>query len=270
MADHRTEADAIAEIATRGQEPVAISEDELHLPWVTVGPDGRAHVTDVTGFARKPRDVQEHRIFTEVESWLAYLERFRTPETILFGSPETATVEAVFDYHADSATPGLGQNRATWKMRTSDEWRAWSAIDGQLMRQEAFAEHLTEHRAEILRPDAATMLELAQSFQATSEVAFKSRVSLETGAVTFLVDEKVDGTGMVGERAVKAPQTLTLRMPVIAAGAPLELTARLRWRTGRDGLRIGIAIEQAAQIVRQAFTDAVAGIETATELRVLR
>lgn len=270
MTDHRTEADAIAEIAARVQIPFVVDEGSLHLPHITVGADGRAHVTDVTAFARKPRDVREHVIFTEVESWLAYVERFRTPETILFGNPETATVDAVFDYHADSATPGLCENRATWKMRTSDEWRAWSAIDGQLMRQDAFAEHLVGHRGEVLRPDAATMLELAQSFQATTEVAFKSRVSLETGAVTFLVDEKVEGTGMVGERAVKAPQTLTLRMPVIAAGAPLELTARLRWRTVRDGLRLGIVIEQAAQIIRQAFTDAVTGIETATELRVLR
>lgn len=270
LAANRTETDAIAALASRAAGILEVPDELLFQPHILQDVDGKPHVLDLSRYARVPRDVHADVAFSEVESWLLYIERFRTPETILFGYVDDARVKAIFDYHADSRTPGLARNAATYRMLPSEQWTAWQAIDGNLLNQDAFAEHLVERRGDILKPDAATMLELAQTFHATLDTQFKSKVSLETGAVTFLVDEQVHGAGMVGEKKVTAPQTITLRMPVTQGGDPIELTARLRWRAGRDGLKLGVTIERTAEVWRDAFTRAVERIEAETGIPVLR
>lgn len=164
----------------------------------------------------------------DADSLVAYIERHKsTVGTTIWSDLDRARIVAVLDDHQnDSATAGWGQHRATLQLRSTPDWDHWVKNDGKLLDQQTFAEHIEDGADAIREPAPATMLEVAQSFQAKRGVNFSSSRHLG-GEVEFAFEETVAArAGQKGK--LEVPSVFTLGVAPFEGASLYELKARLR------------------------------------------
>jgi uncharacterized protein YfdQ (DUF2303 family) len=189
---------------------------------------------------------------TTVDELAKFVDEFYdAARTTLWLDEEAEKVVAVLN----DATPegaGWGDHRAHVSLQHTPEWEHWLGLDNRLVSQEAFADHIEEGLPEIVSPDGADLLELAQSFHATTEATFRSARRLSSGEVRFQYDENVQASaGVAGDMAI--PDTFELRVAPFIGDEPLAMTARLRYRLHGGKLDIGYRLMRPEQVVRDSL-----------------
>jgi uncharacterized protein YfdQ (DUF2303 family) len=176
-------------------------------------------------------------------------EHYNASGTTVWVSEQQQSVVAVLNDHSMDGT-GWRDHRADLTLERSDQWKHWTNRDGTLGSQEAFAEHIEDGLAEIVRPDGADLLELAQSFHATTSATFRSARRLSSGEVKIVYDEEVQATaGQAGDLTI--PDTFDLAMPVFIGEAPVHVVARLKYRLNQGNLTIGYRLVRPNEAVRE-------------------
>jgi len=232
-------------------------------------PDG-FHAQGLEDFIGDRTDRAGTATFQDVASFLAYVDRFRTEQTLLFGSEQGGTVTAHLDYHEGGAKGSAGTclHRATLALAFTLEWRAWTGINGKPLPQVQFAEFLEDHRLEIAEPDGAKVLEAARSLESTKSVDFKSAVNLSNGLVTLKYEEKERGAGNV-----TVPSEFLLGLsPYESWGEPLPkhaLRAMLRYRIADQKLSFIVRLIRPEDVLRAAFAGVLAAVEAGCGLKPL-
>jgi uncharacterized protein YfdQ (DUF2303 family) len=113
------------------------------------------------------------------------------------------------------------------------------------------------------------MLELAKSFQATKGVTFRSDKRLDNGQVQVLYEETIEAkAGQRGEMTV--PPVFVLALQPFEGSDTYRVQARLRYRISDGTLTIGYVLDRPEDVIRAAFDDVLAEIETTTELTAYR
>lgn len=136
------------------------------------------------------------------------------------------------------------------------------------MTQEAFAEFLEDNLTDIVKPEAADLLEMAQLLTGTKGVTFKSGKNLKTGAIDFAYTEAIDAGGR-RDGDMKVPDHFVIGLCPFVGSAGVEVKARLRFRISDSGkLSFLYLLEQPHKIVERAFAAIRSDIEGATELPV--
>src|SRR5690349_5150756 len=178
---------AVIAAAERAVEPHEIDPSKVYR----VGsPDGE--LLDLEYVLEHPRrPAGEYRLAT-VESFTDLVDRFGGDGLTIWIDPDVRQVEAVFNDNA-SGQPGWADFRAVLPLAATTEWRHWTDGDGRMMDQEAFAEHIEEGVKELVEPDAATMLEIAQSIQATVNTEFRSARRVADGEIQMVYVENIEG-----------------------------------------------------------------------------
>ena len=124
------------------------------------------------------------------------------------------------------------------------------------MGQEDFALHIEAGLQEIEQPDAADLLEIAQSFHATTGAAFRSAIRLASGEQQFTYEENIEAkAGRSGQLAV--PTTFILLVAPFVGEQERQVVAKLRYRISSGRLQLGYKLERPDKIVRDAL-DSVA------------
>ncbi|MCQ6250873.1 DUF2303 family protein [Streptomyces malaysiensis] len=251
-------AQTIANLALRTAPPVALDLGKVHAFHTPSG----VHTVDLTG--DKHRDTPARKTGTttvrDATSFLAYYEKHHDDATEVYADADRLTITAVLDAHQTDAAR-WGQHRLHLALRKTDAWQQWMVSDGQLMKQDEFAEFLEDHLPELLEPAAATMLEIAQSIQGATKAEFQSGTRLQTGERQFKFVETVSAkAGQKGELTI--PEQFTIGLVPFEGSEGYRLTARLRYRIESGGsLRMGYKLERPADILRTAFGDVREGIE---------
>ncbi|MFF8409020.1 DUF2303 family protein [Streptomyces omiyaensis] len=204
----------------------------------------------------------------DTTSFASYFAKHADPDTEVYADAERLTVTAVLDAHTPAAARWSG-HRLVLHLRKTDAWSQWMRQDGQLMQQEQFAEFLEDHLPELLKPSAADMLEIAQSIQGATKVDWQSSSRLATGQRQFQFVETV--TAKAGQKGqLTIPETFTVGLVPFEGSAGYELTARFRYRLGRDGgLTLGYKLERPDDVLRTAFADVVDTIDGDIEQPVM-
>lgn len=208
--------------------------------------------------------------FQDAVSFCSYVNSFKDSRTRILADAtlQVLSFTALLDYHgAGEMKPEFVSHRASLALKHSEEWKLWSANDNKLIPQADFAEFLEDNRADIIKPDSATMLEIARELQAHSEVNFASKVNLRNGAAVLSYDEQIKATVSTGQ--IEMPETFTIRIPVFFGEAAIEITARLRFRITEGKLKFQYKLYRPAEIIGKAFDVARAEIASATTLEVL-
>lgn len=247
-------ASVVAEVTRVGMVPRELAVGTVYL--VADG-DGHQRVVDTDDYGWTPRRTVRSVVVEDVPSLLGYLtlhgDADRPPE--VWANRAEGEVLGVLD-------PPLGDEPA-WcshtvvlRLKPTPEWGEWVAASGKLMSQDEFAELVEDRVADIVDPTGAEMLELAQSFHATSKVAFESSSFLADGRRGLEFRETVDAkAGRTGQIQVPAVFHLALR-PWEGVTA-FKVTARLRYRIESGRLRIGYKLVDPDGILRVAFDDVV-------------
>lgn len=264
-----TEADAIAALATKAAGTAQVLE----------GPDSRkflilpagltqTEVSDPHGLKLTlPRYISQNVTLQTVDSLIAYVQRFKLPQTLLFADMAQSHISAAVDYHRppaaaeDKLAPLAEQaqhvaHRASMVLPFSEEWKLWTGIDGRLVGQLDFARFIEENAPDIVAPEPAALLEAVRDLQALRKVNFIKAVRTESGNENF---EYTTETTNVTKGGVELPKQFKLKIPVYFGESAVEIFAYLRWKVDVEegGLTLGIALNR-REHVRQAVFKLIA------------
>lgn len=196
-----------------------------------------------------------------------YVGAHKTVATELYGTWRERRVVAVLNDHA-AAAAGWGDHRAILTLAATPEWLTWEYLDGKYLSQVEFAEHIINTTADIVSPDAADLLEMAETFSATKSVAFKSGSRLRDGQRQLTYVEEISaGGGTAG--TVSIPDHILLTLAPFDGADPVDIGARIRYRIGEGSLRIGYVLDRPDLVLREAFERVVATVEQATGITAM-
>jgi uncharacterized protein YfdQ (DUF2303 family) len=234
--------------------------------------DGRVETVDLTGdrYHDSPRRKTGTTVVRDAPSFLAYWRKHSDSDSDIYADRDARKVTAVIDANGVDQ-PRFGVHRLVLQLKHTDSFDAWSARSGKLMNQTAFAEFLEDHRADIQSPPAADLLELAQTFQATTKVTFRSGTALKSGQRQLqYVEETNASAGSKGQITIPDEFQLALR---IFEGAEVAdaVTARLRYRIDSDGkLGLLFILDQLSDVVNAAFEGVVDQLAGGVSVPILR
>jgi uncharacterized protein YfdQ (DUF2303 family) len=190
----------------------------------------------------------------DVASLIAYTKNHEDDGTTVWIHPTSGQVVSVMNDHigSDAPVPGWGDHRAILKLATTPEWDFWVGQDNKLMSQTEFAEHIETGMQEIVEPDAADVLELAQSFHATSSATFRSSTRLQSGEQRFVYEETIDAkAGPSGDLTI--PTWILLELAPFIGEEPTRLAARFRFRLTSGHLSLCYKLDRPDKVKRDAI-----------------
>ncbi len=263
-----TDTQPIIDAATRAAEPSAL--DETARFHTVVSTDGVVEIIDLDKlrddrrFAHQPRRKEGIYRVHDAPSFVAYLNKHADPDTEVWADSVNAKIVGVLDAHeqTDGTVPGARHesHRVEYAVLLTDAWKAWTAIDGQLVDQERLAEHFEDRSIDIIKPSAADMLELAQSFRATTSLAFESSKRLSDGQRQFEYREDVQA--QAGKRGqLDIPEVFEIALKPFEGADPFKVTARFRYRIAAGRLLVGYKLDRPEDVLRQAFKTVVDNVE---------
>ncbi|MDX3074593.1 DUF2303 family protein [Streptomyces sp. MI02-7b] len=245
---------AIIDTAHRAAEPTKVEPGEIYLVATATGD---VRTIDLTG--DQYLDTPSRKVGTttvrDAGSFLAYYDKHHDDSSEVYSDVEKLSVTAVLDAHSDDAA-AWQQHRLILSLRQTKPWREWLALDGQLVDQDRFASFLEDHLPDLVAPDSATMLEIAQSIQATTSASFQSSSRLQSGERKLVYTE--DTTAKAGGNGeLTIPEVFQIAVMPFEGAERYRIQARLKYRIGRDGLRLGFKLEQPEDRLAAAFQDVV-------------
>lgn len=247
--------DHIANLAVAGVE-TRIIESVPHV----ILPPGHS-MQSFEKLLPKPLRLKEHLQIQNVSSFVDYFQLFANDATIIFANEEAATITAVFDYHKPN-NPSHCEHKATLKLVHSDEWKAWVNNNGKGLSQRSMAEFIEDNIKDVVKPDGATLLEIAKTLQATKKLAFRSSQELQNGQVQLTYNEEIEGqAGATGQ--LQIPKEIVIGARVYKGQEAYQLTARLRYRIDGNGiLTFSYHINNVEKILEDAFATVLQQVKT--------
>lgn len=260
MTDKSISFDAIIEAARETARPVELDPHKRAIHAFVVPQNAKLERVEVYDHDLPAPDRLLGTVRVEtVESLMAYVKEFydAAMTTAWVDCAERRVIAVLNDARRDSAQ--WRDHRAVLQLQLTPEWKRWRAKDSRLMGQEEFAEHIEESELDIVAPDAAELLEIAQTFHASTKAEFKSGTRLKTGEVTFAWIEETKATaGRKGELTI--PDKFELSIAPFEGEERRPLTALLRYRV-RDGhLTIGYKLVRPDDVLRDALELIAAGL----------
>ncbi len=253
---------AIAAGAALGdpRSPVA---DEKAGVFTVVPKDYR--IDDLEKFLPRPLRINEAVTLHDTDSFIAYVNNFKLPVSLIFFDTIEEEFLAVLDYHEVETASWCGHT-ATFKPRRSVEFETWMGTNRKQMTQVDFARFLEENMPDVVEPSSADLLQVALTFEAKKSVEFASGVRLANGQIQFAYDEIVRGTAQKG--TIEIPEQFVIGVPIHINGPAYRIPVRLRWRL-QEGkvifwyeiLRPHRFIEDALKEIRERV-----GVETSTTI----
>lgn len=268
----------IAALARAGVAPAILAPGNVY---VVHGADGSVNKYDVTGdeYRDFPRRIRQTVALTHVDSLTAYWDKHADQSSEVYADRTKRTITAILDahhkYEDDEPTrPRWQGHRAVLTLTYSDPIKAWLDSNNTLFTQIGFAEFVEDWMGYIVDPDAADLVEMAQSFQATTKANFKSAFRLVNGQRQLEYTEQIDATSSVKGDSIAVPTAMSLRLPVWrGADTAEDLTARIRYRVNHNGpgqLGIGYKLDRVAETLDAAFEAEIAHVEQHVGRPVLR
>ena len=242
---------AIIDVAQRAAQAQQLEAGHVYA--VAVG--DRVERIDLTGpeYTGKPPRKAGTTIVRDYDSFIAYFTKHSDDDTEVYADIERRTITAVLDAHHPGA-PRWGSHRLELRLRPTAAWEAWTAQDNKLVPQDKFGEFVEDNLTDFVEPTAATMLELAESFEATTKAEFQSSQRLDSGQRRFAYTEDVQAkAGHRGE--ITIPATLTLALRPFEGAEPYKVIARFKYRLDAGNLTLGFKIERPGDILAAAFDD---------------
>jgi len=205
-----------------------------------------------------PLRVEETVKHTTVASFLEYCREFSTPSSAIFLDTSANTFTAVLDYHG--VYPGWCKHKATYSLKPTKEWTAWTANDKKTMSQEEFGRFIEDNLVEITQPPSGKMLEVALSLQAKTKVDFSRAVRLDNGETQFQYVENIEGKAGING-AMKIPDLFTIGLVLYEGGDAYQVDARFRYRIREGGLTLWYELVRPHKTVEANIADTRKAVE---------
>lgn len=282
----RSEADAVHKQALLGVEPVELIPGRIYAIRTSAGFQTidltTEQVLQAVGWERE-RAVSRYS-FHDIKSFTDYVNGIfarRTAEgkpaqdgddgayrplrnhALCIADEAALTIRLIFDAQPNE----WGDVHADLKLQIAPEAQRWVSSSGKYMTQQDFAEFCELNLESFSSPAAATILEIAQTFQAKTTVDFGSAVRLSNGAIKLKREEKVEATA--GERAdITIPEELRLALPIFKYDKTYEVRARLRYRVRDSAVHLSVLLIDPEMAFEHAFREVANQVSTQLDMPV--
>lgn len=266
MTNTDTSVQAVAALAQQALAPKGVDPGGIYL---VATADGGIKTVDLTGpeYTGKLARKTGTTTVRDAASFLTYYGKHHDDATEVYSDVEALSVTAVLDANA-ADQPRFGGHRVTLALRRTKAWTEWLALDGHLVDQDKFANFLEDHLVHLVEPDAATMLEIAQSIKATTKAEFQSSSRLQSGERKFsYVEDTKASAGAKGDLTI--PETFKIAVPPFEGADAYSMTARFKYRTDRGQLALGFKLEQPEERAKAAFADVLLAISEGINTPIL-
>ncbi|MGQ4350500.1 DUF2303 family protein [Streptomyces sp. SAS_275] len=266
MTNTDTSVQAVAALAQQALNPKEVEPGGIYLVATANGNIERVDLTgpEYTGTLARKTGLT---VVRDAASFLTYYGKHKDDASEVYSDVERLSITAVLDAHA-ADEPGFGDHRLTLALRRTKAWQEWCELDGKLVDQDRFANFLEDHLPNLVDPDAATMLEIAQSIKATTKAQFQSSSRLQSGERKFVFTE--DTTTSAGSRGDLAiPETFKIAVPPFEGADAYSMTARFKYRLNGSVLTLGFKLEQPEERAKAAFTDVLTAISEGIDTPIL-
>lgn len=231
-------------------------------------------------------DLEEHQprpnrkkgcvTLASAHSFVAWVNRNKTPETVIYAKESATSFMAIFNGHQANQQPtpgtdvaegaaympgeaGWGDFTAQYGCPLSDEWRRWhgnsqhaAEVDAKRpMKHADFIQFIEDNLLDITTPASGQMLSAVRSFEAKRDVKFVSAKRMENGDTQFSYAE--DTQQQVAAGALALPSTFEITIPVFKGGAPYVIAANLRYRCNASGLSLWYELVRPHKSLEHAF-----------------
>lgn len=231
-------------------------------------PDG-FKVEDLSDIAvkRAPARANHAPKFSTLASFCDYLNTFKETGTRIFADPDKRAFLGVINYSDPIAGANYCDHRANYTIALSADFQEWNEKDGTKMTQEEFALFVEENAPVFMKPDAATMRELASDLQVHNEVKFQSGTRLQDGQIQFGYVEEIQGrAGKSGDIVI--PVSFDVKMPIFYGGKEETIKAWFKYRLIGGKLTLWYELYRVQEVLEKAFTAAVDDIAKVTATKV--
>lgn len=209
----------------------------------------------------------------DAESFIAYYA-LHSEGAPVYATLQPAQFVAVLNDHTKTEA-GYRDHRSIFKVAHSPEWESWTKHNGSgaaFNSNESFALFLEENALDIVKPDAAQMLQIALNFRVNADVRFSTSQRLQDGNVELAFANVVNASaGSTAGGKLKIPETFTIEIPVFAGlnAKKYKVEARFRYRLREGSLSLWYELIHSRKAMEQAFKDIWAQIEKATKATIL-
>ena len=263
----RTEADAVIEQTLLGVPPVELKPGHVYAVRTREGFKtidlNQLDVLRAAGCKRL--NPQSSYCFYTVESFAAYVNKVfdanddgedaympRRNHALCIADEGARTIRLIFDAQPNQ----WGTVYADLKLLGSSEAKRWLDASGKYLPQQDFAEFCELNLESFSSPDAATILEIAQTFQARTTVDFSSATRLSSGAIKLKREETINATA--GERAdISIPEDLTVALPLFRYCKSYAVKARLRYRIVDSAVNLSVLLLDPEMAIEHAFKEVI-------------
>lgn len=262
------------EIFTEGKAAKPVHDVE-GVP-VIVLPDGdgewRHEVVDVEKHLANPRRKRGSVVVRDVASFIAYVKRHQTESTIAAATDE-GDIVAVLDHHAPGpdGEAGWGEHSVQLHRPRTTAFKAWVATDRKPLTQVQFAEFLEERIGEIVAPDGADLIRVAQTFTASKKINFSQAHRLDNGQMQAQYVEELEGGASGAGGTLQVPTAFDLLLQPYRDSESFPISAALRWRLNEGRLTFTFLLSEVLeQRLEEIHDEAIDEVESATGVTVLR
>ena len=246
------DAAAIIRDLTHGAGKPSVLEPGGIYAWLS---EGKVHTVDLTDdrYLEQPKRKAGTVAVRNVASFAHYYAKHSSANSDVFANLDAGTFTAVIDAHT-AIEPDWQQHRLILQLEQTLPWKTWVSRDRKMQAQQEFAEFLEDNARDVApngRVTAADLLEVAQSFQASTQVKYTSGQRLATGQTQFTYTEDVDAKA--GRRGtVEIPAEFDLAIVPYEDCEPKIMAARFRYRLDHGDLRLGYFLNDPARGAREA------------------
>ncbi len=247
---HGAEGQVIVDITREAEQAKLVELDATKLYAVPTHADRR--VLDLREYLDAPDRAKGTVTVQTVDDFARYITRHDSLDgTTVWVDMDTALIVGVLDDHGQEA-PGWGEHRARLQLKPTDEWAHWTKLDGRLVDQETFAEHLEDGLREVVEPAGQIMLEVAQSMQGHTKAEWRQARRLQDGSIGFLYSEDATATAG-GNGELEIPERFKLGISPFLGEEAYRVNARLRYRVTGGNLTIGYKLDRPGDVARDAI-----------------
>lgn len=179
-------------------------------------------------FQDKPNRVRRAPVLQSSESFCDYVNKFAKDESTVYLNVPDGKFIAILDHHTPTR-PTWADHRASFTPKMSSEWLAWSSVHREKLSQLNLAYFIEENLDAIVHPEPNVMLKAALDFQSNEKLAFASAINLDDGGTRF------NFTKDNANKSIEFPHRITVKLAVFENEEPVELAARVRYKTSSDG-----------------------------------
>lgn len=199
-----------------------------------------------------PNRMRAHQATISAPGFIGYINRWATASALVEIDWTCPRIHAVLD-HGTAVEAGFRDHSIALRPRISVPLKRWLDIAKRPLSQRALAEFLDEHAVEVSVPDAASIMDMVLTFEATKKVVFKSGVRLQNGDRQLTFSEDTQGTS----GSVVIPERITIVAPVFEGADAQLIDFTLRYRIEDGAVAFSLKMHREDEVIRHAFQQIV-------------